>query len=61
MAKTYKEIHEEKSKYEINETLASVRQVLQLVRICASNSTSFEEFTQLLDDAIVKVEGKMTI
>ena len=57
--KTYKELHEEKMKLEQVETLASVRQILQLVKICADNSTNFEEFTKLLDDTIAKVEAKM--
>ena len=59
MPKTYKELHAEKLKLEQKETLASVRQTIQLVRICAENSTNFEEFTKLLNDAIAKVEAKM--
>ncbi len=59
MPKTYKELHEEKGKLELQETLASVRQTLQLVKICAESSTSFEEFTNLLNNAIAKVEAKM--
>lgn len=61
MPKTHKELHEEKLKLETNETLATVRQIFQLIKICASNSTSFEEFTTLLDETIAKVEGKMTV
>lgn len=57
--KTYKELHEEKHKLEVKEALASVRQTLKLVRICARNSTNFDEFTKLLDDAIEKIEVKM--
>lgn len=59
MPKTYKELHTEKLKLEQKETLASVRQTIQLVKICAKNSTNFEEFTKLLDDAIEKIEAKM--
>jgi len=61
MPKTYKELHEEKLKLETNETLATVYQILKLVKICAENSTNFEEFTQLLDNTLTKVEGKMTV
>lgn len=59
MPKTYKELHEEKLKLETNETLATVRQILQLVRTCAENSTNFEEFSNLLENVIAKVEAKM--
>ena len=57
--KTYKELHTEKLKLEQKEMLASVRQTLQLIRICADHSTNFEEFTALLNDTIAKVEAKM--
>jgi len=58
-AQTYKELHAEKNKLEVKETLATVRQVLQLVKICAENATSFEEFASLLNNSIAKVEAKM--
>lgn len=57
--KTYRELHAEKEKLEVKEALASVRQTIQLVRICAENSTNFEEFTKLLNNAIEKIEAKM--
>lgn len=59
MPKTYKELHKEKADLERKETLASVRQTLLLVKICAQNSTNFEEFKNLLENTIVKVEAKM--
>lgn len=59
MPKTYKELHVEKAKIERNETLATVRQTLQLIRICADHSTNFEEFVALLNDSITKIEEKM--
>ena len=59
MPKTYKELHVEKAKLERNETLATVRQTLQLIRICADHSTNFEEFVALLNDSITKIEEKM--
>lgn len=59
MPKTYRELHVEKAKIERNETLATVRQTLQLIRICANHSTNFEEFVALLNDSITKIEEKM--
>ena len=59
MPRPYKEIHEEKAALEVKETLATVRQVLQLLKACAENSTSFEEFSALLDTTITKVEEKL--
>ena len=59
MPKTYKELHKEKADLERKETLASVRQTLLLVKICAQNSTNFEEFKNLLENTIIKVEAKM--
>ena len=59
MPKTYKELHVEKAKLERNETLATVRQTLQLIKICASHSINFEEFVALLNDSITKIEEKM--
>lgn len=59
MPKTYRELHAEKAKIERNETLATVRQTLQLIRICANHSTNFEEFVALLNDSITKIEEKM--
>lgn len=59
MPKTYKELHEEKNKLEKQETLAIVRQTLQLISICAENATNFQEFSDLLKNTITKVESKM--
>jgi hypothetical protein len=59
MPKTYKELHAEKAKIEKDEILATVRQTLQLLKICASHSNNFEEFTELLEDTIQKVESKI--
>ena len=59
MPKPWKELHKEKAELERKETLASVRQTLQLVRVCAENSTNFQEFKDLLNDTIAKVEAKM--
>ena len=57
--KTYKELHAEKQKLETKEALASVRQIIQLIKICAENSTNFEDFTKLLNNTIAKIEAKM--
>lgn len=59
MPQTYKELHAEKHKLEVKETLATVYQVLKLVKICADNSTTFEEFSNLLNNTLDKVEKKM--
>lgn len=59
MPKTYKELHEEKNQLEKQETLATVRQILQLINICAEDATNFQEFSDLLKTAITKVESKM--
>ena len=59
MPKPWKDLHKERAELERKETLASVRQILQLVKVCAENSTSFEEFSELLKDCIAKVEAKM--
>ena len=58
-AQTYKELHAEKNKLEVKETLATVRQVLQLVRACANKSVNFQDFTLKLDEASAKIEKKM--
>ena len=59
MPKTYKELHEEKLKLETLETLATVRQILQIISACADSSTNFQEFSDLLQNTIAKVELKM--
>jgi len=59
MPKPWKEYHKERADLERKETLATVRQVLQLVKVCAEGSTNFEEFVKLLNNAIVRVEEKM--
>lgn len=59
MPKPWKELHKERAELERKETLASVRQTLQLVRVCAENSTNFQEFKDLLNNTIAKVEAKM--
>lgn len=59
MLKKYKEYHAEKSALERKEALASVHTTLELIRICARNSSNFDEFTELLDAAIEKIEAKM--
>lgn len=59
MPRPYKDIHEEKAALEVKETLATVRQILQLIKACAEKSLNFEDFPDLLDEAIAKVEEKM--
>ncbi len=59
MRKKYKELHAEKTKLERLEVLASIANILDLIRIAAKNSTSFEEFTAILEATIQKVEEKM--
>lgn len=57
--KTYKELHQEKLNLEAQETLASVHQTLELIQICADQSTNFMEFTDLIRGAMRKIEAKM--
>ena len=37
MPKPWKDLHKERAELERKETLASVRQILQLVKVCAEN------------------------
>ena len=59
MPRPYREIHEEKAALEAQESLATARQVLQLVRACANKSANFQDFAEKLDEAIAKIEKKM--
>lgn len=57
--KKYKDYHAEKLELERKETMAYARTILELVRVCARNSTNFDEFTKLLENAIAKIEAKL--
>lgn len=57
MPKSFKELHKEKTELERKESLATLRGALDMVRIAAENSTSWEEFTELLKGAIEKIDN----
>ena len=59
MPKTYKELHQEKGELERKEQLTLIRGAVELIQICARNSTSFEEFAALLEDTIGKIQQKI--
>ena len=57
--KTYKELHQEKLNLEAQETLASVYHTLELIQVCADESTNFVEFTDLIRRAMRRIEAKI--
>ena len=59
MPKKYKEYHQQKYDIERREQMASAYTVIEIVKICAEDSTNFKEFTELLKDALIKLEKRM--
>ena len=59
MPKKYREYHKEKAELERKEQLASAHTVVQLIKVCAEDSTNFQEFTDLLKNVLTKLEQKM--
>ena len=57
MPKSFKELHKEKTELERKESLATMRGALDIIRIAAQNSTSWDEFTELLKTSIEKIDN----
>ena len=57
MPKSFKELHKEKTELERKESLATMRGALDIIRIAAQNSTSWNEFTELLKTSIEKIDN----
>ena len=57
MSKGFKELHKEKIELERKELLATMRGVLDIIKIAAQNSASWEDFTELLKDSIEKIDN----
>ena len=57
MHKSFKELHKEKAELERKESLATMRGALDIIRIAAQNSTSWDEFTELLKTSIEKIDN----
>ena len=57
MAIEEKELHKEKTELERKESLATMRGALDIIRIAAQNSTSWREFTELLEISIEKIDN----
>lgn len=59
MPKKYKEYHKEKADLERKEQIASAHTIIELIKVCVDNSTSFEEFSALLQNVLTKLEKQM--
>ena len=57
MPKSFKELHKEKTELERKESLATMRGALDIIRIAAKNSSSWGEFTELLEISIEKIDN----
>lgn len=57
MPKSFKELHKEKTELERKESLVTMRGVVDIIRIAAQNSTSWGEFTELLEISIEKIDN----